>query len=1234
MVWSRWTQLTVRWILAVCAVPMSALAQITGEVEHQAITAYGTPVARTTGFGTQQLQVFYPGGGLAPFVPSTATASWDYEIQVRARSSNASTYFYRLSAATAITDPASGLAFVSPAAGSNATCAPGSSGWSVNTAYAATVWNSVALRVSTTAFRPAMLRLYRRGLGCADPLQDTLTIAPGFDAAPPTGGAATVNGTPVAAGATFVTTNGTYTVGWSGTDAAGSGVRRFHWRRSLNGGAFGVSTTTTTTSTSETVAVGTTACYIVEVEDNVGWRVAKTTSDLCVQVSAPAVITTVAAPTTGGTVAGGGSFTPGQSVTVTAIPAAGFTFGNWTEGATVVATTAAYTFTAAANRTLTANFIARDRLALTTAITGASSGIAITPAPRVAVQTAAGVPIARSGVTVTASRFAGPGTLTGTLTAVTDATGVAVFPALILTGVGSYTLEFSSPGYTSGQSAAFPVTPPPATALGIVTAPSGGTAGSPLTPPTVIELRDAVNQPVRQSGIAITAAKASGPGNLSATGVTAITDSTGRATFATLAVDAGGTYALRFSATGLTAVTTTTFVVANAPPIALALVVPVTSAVRGQPITPAPVVELRNALGLPARVAGVSVAVARAVGTGVLSGSLTAVTDTNGRAIFASLVITGTGSHRLEFSSTGLTSVSTADFVVSLPPVTQLGFATQPSAVTSEQVIVPPVRVELRDAGGARVPQSGATIAITVASGPGTLSGTLSSATDTSGVATFSALTVTGPGVHTLRACNGASLCVTSSSFTVASIPVPTPVRVAVVSRPAGGVSGSVLIPATRVALRDSLDRAVPRAGIGVEVVLESGGGALSGGVSVATDSTGVATFSTLTITGSGAQRLRFAATGLRADTATYVIALPPPARLRIARQPVTVLRDSAVSPSVQVQLVDSRGADVLQAGVRIAARVLTGGGTLSGTLESVTNTAGLADFANLRVAGEGEHALIFTSAGLDSATTATYVVRPRLSIMSALPFGTVGVPYDATLTAMGGIATYAWTLVRGTFPRGLSLTSDGRVVGTPLEGGSDTVTVRVTSGVETDTASLAVQVTGWGLVRVVIHGAAGSVRRAGADAIVCAAADATGATCDIPLGGPSVFVGAGTDSSGFVGWEEQCSGRASCTLSVPPTREVRAVFVAIPVIAAATAAQDLLRGTGLTTEQRAALDAAGNGDGVFNLGDLLAHLDRTGQVISPAIMREIAGAPTPLARPIGTARLPHTSSATPSERP
>lgn len=60
--------------------------------------------------------------------------------------------------------------------------------------------------------------------------------------------------------------------------------------------------------------------------------------------------------TTGGTVSGGGTCTHGDSVSLKATPATGYSFAGWYEGANQVSTAEAYTFTATSARTLVGRF--------------------------------------------------------------------------------------------------------------------------------------------------------------------------------------------------------------------------------------------------------------------------------------------------------------------------------------------------------------------------------------------------------------------------------------------------------------------------------------------------------------------------------------------------------------------------------------------------------------------------------------------------------------------------------------------------------------------------------------------------------------------------------------------------------------------------------------------------------------------------------------------------------------
>jgi len=70
----------------------------------------------------------------------------------------------------------------------------------------------------------------------------------------------------------------------------------------------------------------------------------------------PVTIAVSVNPASGGSVSGGGVVAANSQVTLVATPSAGYTFTNWTENGAAVSTSASYTFTATANRTLVANF--------------------------------------------------------------------------------------------------------------------------------------------------------------------------------------------------------------------------------------------------------------------------------------------------------------------------------------------------------------------------------------------------------------------------------------------------------------------------------------------------------------------------------------------------------------------------------------------------------------------------------------------------------------------------------------------------------------------------------------------------------------------------------------------------------------------------------------------------------------------------------------------------------------
>jgi hypothetical protein len=111
---------------------------------------------------------------------------------------------------------------------------------------------------------------------------------------------------------------------------------------------------------------------------------------------------------------------------------------------------------------VTVSAAAATQLAITTQPSAtAQSGAAFTQQPVIQVRDASNLAVNQAGMVVTASIASGGGTLGGTATATTNASGVAAFTSLQITGTaGTRTLTFSATGLTSVTSTAIAVSVP------------------------------------------------------------------------------------------------------------------------------------------------------------------------------------------------------------------------------------------------------------------------------------------------------------------------------------------------------------------------------------------------------------------------------------------------------------------------------------------------------------------------------------------------------------------------------------------------------------------------------------------------------------------------------------------------------------------------------------------------------------------------------------------------------
>ncbi|MBK6404036.1 MAG: IPTL-CTERM sorting domain-containing protein [Holophagales bacterium] len=388
----------------------------------------------------------------------------------------------------------------------------------------------------------------------------------------------------------------------------------------------------------------------------------------------------------------------------------------------------------------------------------------------VQLQDAAGNPVSFGGTTITLSLTSGNGTLSGTTSQPTNASGLATFADLSIDLAGSKVLTAASAGLTSAVSSAFSITAATATQLAYVQQPTDAAAGATIAPAVTVQLQDAGANPVAIAGTTITLSLTSGNGTLSGT-VSRVTNASGLATFSDLSIDLAGSKQLTAAGAGLTSAVSSSFTITAGPASQLAYVQPPTPTAPGATITPAVTVQLQDAAGNPVSFGGTTITLSLTSGNGTLSGTTSQPTNASGLATFADLSIDLAGSKVLTAASAGLTSAVSSAFSITAATATQLAYVQQPTNAAAEATIAPAVTVQLQDAGANPVAIAGTTITLTLTSGNGTLSGTASRVTNASGLATFDDLSIDLAGSKVLTAASAGLTSAVSSSFTITAGP-------------------------------------------------------------------------------------------------------------------------------------------------------------------------------------------------------------------------------------------------------------------------------------------------------------------------------------------------------------------------------------------------------------------------------------------------------------------------------
>ncbi|MEZ4413391.1 MAG: hypothetical protein R2910_10435 [Gemmatimonadales bacterium] len=581
----------------------------------------------------------------------------------------------------------------------------------------------------------------------------------------------------------------------------------------------------------------------------------------------------------------------------------------------------------------------------------ATAGTAVATPPAVVVRDVSNNPV--SNVAVTFGVASGGGSVVPAGAVSTNASGIAAVTSWTLgTAAGANSLTATAaPAGISPNPVTFTATAMAGDGreLAMFTQPPTSIAsGATMTPAPVVQLQDSLGNPVTTSNFPISVTIASGPGGILSGGTIAVTNTSGRATFSSLVITGPtGDYRLQFTGASVTGVTSGTITLTAGSAARVAVVTQPTTAQSGIVFPVTPTVQVQDAAGNPVASSGRSISVISNSGTAVLTGPSSRTTNGSGLATFSSLVLTGAvGPNTLLFSSAGLTTDTTAVITLTAGTATQLTMVQQPSAsVSSGVALAQQPTVQVRDASGN--PVSGiVSVTAAIASGGGTLGGTVTVSTNAAGLATFTDLSITGTvGARTLQF---TSAGLTTATSTAVNVTAGAATQLTMVQQPsASAASGASFAQQPTVQVRDASGNPVSGV-VSVTAAILTGGGTLGGVTTINTNSSGLATFAGLSITGTiGSRTLQFSSGALTPATSTAVsVTAGAPSQMSIsAGNGQSATAGSAVTTAPAVLVRDASNNPV--AGVSVTFAVAGGGGSILPATAVTTNVSGIATTAS-----------------------------------------------------------------------------------------------------------------------------------------------------------------------------------------------------------------------------------------------------------------------------------------------
>jgi hypothetical protein len=348
-------------------------------------------------------------------------------------------------------------------------------------------------------------------------------------------------------------------------------------------------------------------------------------------------------------------------------------------------------------------------------------------------------------------------------------------------------------------------------------------------------------------------------------------------------------------------------------------------------------------------------------------------------------------SHTVSFNNTGTFSLTVTnspgvagtsnDFGVTAGAPGKVVFVQQPSNSVAGVVISPAITVQLQDALGNNVAQSGVSIVMDLSTGTGILSGTKTRTTNFTGVASFANLFIDSAGAKRLRARSGTLTFAISDSFAISAGNAS---KLAFAVQPGTGNGGAPLTVQPVVSLQDQFGNTVTGKAETVTLAIQDNPsqGTLGGIRTAAINTlTGQAAFTNLFIDKAGVG-YTLTATGQAVSTTPGVVVSAPfdiasgaPAKLAFSVQPSNAEAGAVITPAVVVQVQDAFG-NLVSLNDTLVILAMDSSGNLAGNTSRRT-IAGSATFSDLYIDKEGVKVLKATGGGFTGAVSKTFNISP-----------------------------------------------------------------------------------------------------------------------------------------------------------------------------------------------------------------------------------------------------------------